>query len=58
MQWLSRFCLLLLFGIHKMVNIMDIYKSLIISIGTIIKNLEMLKFGPYRLKHCTKIGVV
>ena len=35
------FCL-----IHKMVDIMDIYKSLNISIGTAMKNPEMLTFFP------------
>ena len=29
-----------------MVDIMDIYKSLNISIGTVMKNPEMLKFVP------------
>ena len=33
-----------------MVNIMDIYKSLNISIGTVMKNPEMLKFIPDHLK--------
>ena len=33
-----------------MVDSMDIYKSLNISIGTIMKNLEMLKFVPDHLK--------
>ena len=35
-----------LFGIYKMVDIMDIYKYLNISIGTVIKNPQMLKFIP------------
>ena len=33
-----------------MVDIMDIYKSLNISIATVIKNPEMLKFVPGHLK--------
>ena len=33
-----------------MVDIMDVYKSLNISIGTVIKNPEMLKFVPDHLK--------
>ena len=33
-----------------MVDIMDIYKSLNISIGTVMKNPEMLKFIPDHLK--------
>ena len=33
-----------------MVGIMDIYKSLNISTGTVMKNLEMLKFVPDHLK--------
>ena len=33
-----------------MVDIMDVYKSLNISIGTIIKNLEMIKFVPDHVK--------
>ena len=33
-----------------MVDSMNIYKSLNISIGTIIKNPEMLKFDPDHLK--------
>ena len=33
-----------------MADIMDIYKSLNISIVTVIKNLEMLKFIPDHLK--------
>ena len=36
--------------VDKMVDIMDIYKSLNISIGTVMKNPEMLKFVPDRLK--------
>ena len=33
-----------------MIDIMDIYKSLDINIGTIMKNSEMLTFGPDHLK--------
>ena len=33
-----------------MVDIMDIYKSLNISVGTVMKNSEMLKFVPDHLK--------
>ena len=33
-----------------MVDIMDVYKSLNISIGTVMNNLEMLKFGLGHLK--------
>ena len=33
-----------------MVDIMDIYKSLNISIGTVMKNPEMLKLVPDHLK--------
>ena len=33
-----------------MVDSMDICKSLNISIGTVIKNPEMMKFVPYHLK--------
>ena len=33
-----------------MVDILDVYKSLNISIGTIIKNLEMIKFVPDHVK--------
>ena len=39
-----------LFGICKMVDIMDIYKYLNISIGTAIKNPQMLKFIPDHLQ--------
>ena len=39
-----------LFSIYKMVDIVDIYKSLKFSIGTVMKNPEMLKFVPDRLK--------
>ena len=45
------FCFLLfLFSIYKMVHSMDIYKSLNINIGTVMKNPEMLKFVPDHLK--------
>ena len=33
-----------------MIDIMDVYRSLNISIGTIIKNLEMIKFVPDHVK--------
>ena len=33
-----------------MADIMDVYKSLNISIGTIMKNPEMLNFFPHHLK--------
>ena len=33
-----------------MVDIMDVYKSINISIGTVMKNPEMLKFVPGHLK--------
>ena len=39
-----------LFSIYKMVDMMDIYKSLNIGIRTAMKNLEMLKFVPDHLK--------
>ena len=32
-----------------MVDIMDVYKSLNVSIGTVMKNSEMLKFVPDHL---------
>ena len=41
----ATFCL-----VHEIVDIMNIYKSLNISIGTVMKNLEMIKFVPDRLK--------
>ena len=47
---LIRFFNFFCFGIYKMVDSMNIYKSLNISIGTIIKNPEMLKFDPDHLK--------
>ena len=37
-------------AIYKMVDNMDIYKSLNTSIGTVIKNVEMLKFVTDHLK--------
>ena len=43
------FFLLFSFSIYKMVDSMDIYKSLN-SIGTVMKNPEMLKFVPDHLK--------
>ena len=36
--------------VYKMVDSMDIYKSLNINIGTLMKNPEMLKFIPDHLK--------
>ena len=33
-----------------MIDVMDVYKSLNISIGTVMKNPEMLKFVPDHLK--------
>ena len=39
-----------LFSIYKMVDIMDAHKSLNISVGTVMKNPEMLKFAPDHLK--------
>ena len=33
-----------------MIDIMDIYKSLDINVGTVMKNPEILKFGPDHLK--------
>ena len=39
-----------LFSIYQMVNIMDIYKSLNVSVGTVMKNPEMLKFVPDHFK--------
>ena len=35
-----------LFSIYKVVDIMDIYKSLDIIIETVMKNTKMLKFAP------------
>ena len=46
----SRHFLFFLFNIYKMIDIMGIYKSLNISIGTVMKNPEMLKFVPDHLK--------
>ena len=45
-----QFFLLFLFTIHKIVDIMDVYKSLNISIGTVMKNPKMLKFVSDHLK--------
>ena len=42
--------LLFLFSIYKIVNIMDVYKSLNISTRIIRKNPKMLKFAPDHLK--------
>ena len=38
-----------------MVDILNIYKSLNISIGTVMKNPEMLKFIPDHLKTKTDV---
>ena len=46
---LRQFCFTF-FSIYKMVDFMDIYKSLNISFGTVMENLEMLKFVPNHLK--------
>ena len=40
----SHFLILFWFSIYKMVDNMDIYKSLNINIGTVMRNPEMLKF--------------
>ena len=40
-----------------MVDIMDIYKSLNISIGTVMKNPEMLKFVPDHVKTKKIVGM-
>ena len=42
--------LLFLFSIYKMIYIMKVYKSLNISIVTVMKNSEMVKFVPDHLK--------
>ena len=42
--------LLFLFSLYKMVNIVDLYKSLNISNGTVIIIPEILKFVPDHLK--------
>ena len=39
------------FSIYKMVDGMDIYKHLNVTLGTVMKNLEMLKFVPDHLKN-------
>ena len=39
-----------LFSIYKMIDSMDIYRSLNINIGTVKKNLEIIKFVPDHLK--------
>ena len=38
------------FAIYKMINSMDIFKSLIISVRTVMRNPEMVKFVPDHLK--------
>ena len=45
-----QFFLPFLFSIYKMVNILDIHKSLNVSIGTVMKNPEMLKFVSDHLR--------
>ena len=50
MVYLTQFFVLFLFSIYKMVDIKDVYKSLNISIGTVMKNPEMLKFIPDHFK--------
>ena len=45
-----QFVLLFLFSIHKIVYLIDIYKSLNFSIGTDMKNPVILKFVPDLLK--------
>ena len=42
--------LLSLFSVDKMIDIMDVYKSLNISVGTVTKNPEMLKPVPDHVK--------
>ena len=44
------FFLLFLFNIYKMVDMMDVYKSLDINIGKGLKNIKMIKFVPDHLK--------
>ena len=44
------FVLLFQFSIYKVVDIMDLYKSLNISIVTVMKSTEMFKFVPNHLK--------
>ena len=44
------FFLLFLFGIYKIVDGLDVYSVLNISIGTVMKNPEMLEFFPDHLK--------
>ena len=46
----STFFLLILFSIYKMVDIMDIYRSLNINIETVMKNPEVIKLVPDHLK--------
>ena len=46
----SQLSLHFLFSMYKMLDIIDVYKSLNISIGTVIKNPEMLKLVPDHLK--------
>ena len=46
----AAFFLLFCFSIYKMVDSMDIYTSLNINIGAVMKNPEMLKFVPDHIK--------
>ena len=45
------------FSIYKMVGIMDIYKYLNTSIGTVMKNLEVLKLVPDQLKTKKSVSI-
>ena len=49
-KYSKQIILLFLFNIYKIVDSMDICKSLNISIGIVMKNPEMLKFVPDHLK--------
>ena len=48
-----------LYSIYKIVSIMDIYKSLNISTGTVMKNPEMLKLvrDHFKMKEISKRAV-
>ena len=39
-----------MFSIYELFDFMDVFKSLDISIGTVMKNPEMIKLGPDHLK--------
>ena len=45
------------FSIYKMVVIIDIYKYLNTSIGTVMKNLEVLKLVPDQLKTKKSVSI-